>query len=162
MTKKEILDKLYKQILVNPDGTFATNKETIEGIANEVRKVLNKGGTINIAGSRAQRFAGKNKQFQTDKLFGQFMEMVEASGELIPGSGIIRSGGQNGFDLSALRYANKFGYPARVHFPKDRLFIDLNNVTRKGNHPDDIFEFLEVVKTNEDGSFNKQLFELLG
>ena len=154
LSQKEILDKLYKQILVNPDGTFATNKETIEGIANEVRKVLNKGGTINIAGSRAQRFAGKNKQFQTDKLFGQFMEMVEASGELIPGSGIIRSGGQNGFDLSALRYANKFGYPARVHFPKDRLFIDLNNVTRKGNHPDDIFEFLEVVKTNEDGSFN--------
>jgi len=154
LSQKEILDKLYKQILVNPDGTFATNKETIEGIANEVRKVLNKGGTINIAGSRAQRFAGKNKQFETDKLFGQFMEMVEASGELIPGSGIIRSGGQNGFDLSALRYANKFGIPARAHFPKDRLFIDLNNVTRKGNHPDDIFEFLEVVKTNEDGSFN--------
>jgi len=154
LSQKEILDKLYKQILVNPDGTFATNKETIEGIANEVRKVLNKGGTINIAGSRAQRFAGKNKQFETDKLFGQFMEMVEGSGELIPGSGIIRSGGQNGFDLSALRYANKFGIPARVHFPKDRLFIDLNNVTRKGNHPDDIFEFLEVVKTNEDGSFN--------
>ena len=48
LSQKEILDKLYKQILVNPDGTFATNKETIEGIANEVRKVLNKGGTINI------------------------------------------------------------------------------------------------------------------
>tara|TARA_Y100001963_G_scaffold104106_1_gene143458 strand:- start:2233 stop:5892 length:3660 start_codon:yes stop_codon:yes gene_type:complete len=154
LSQEKILDKLYKQILVNPDGTFATNKETIEGIANEVRKVLNKGGTINIAGSRAQRFAGKNKQFETDKLFGQFMEMVEDSGELIPGSGIIRSGGQNGFDLSALRYANKFGIPARAHFPKNKLFIDLNNVTRQGNHPDDIFEFLEVVKTNEDGSFN--------
>mgnify|MGYP001446672589 CR=1 FL=1 len=154
LSEKEILDKLYKQIRVSKDGKFATDKKILEEIANEVRKVLNKGGTINIAGNQARKFTGKNKQFVTDSLFGQFMNMVEDSGELIPGSGIIRSGGQNGFDLSALRYANKFSIPSRVHFPKNKLFIDLNNATRQGNHPDDIFEFLEAVKTNEDGSFN--------
>merc|ERR1711981_1340766 len=84
LSEKEILDKLYKQIRVSKDGKFATDKKILEEIANEVRKVLNKGGTINIAGNQARKFTGKNKQFVTDSLFGQFMNMVEDSGELIP------------------------------------------------------------------------------
>ena len=150
LTDEEILNATYKQIKLTKDLKFANPDEVAE-IAAEVAKALNSGKTINVAGNQVYRFPGKT-QNDVDRLFAQFMEMVQDNPVNDWANATIRSGGQNGFDLSGLRWAHFFKIPFRLHTGKTKLFRMIGG----GDVVGDINEYIPLLQYDEDGKFNNE------
>jgi len=153
LTDEEILNATYKQIKLTKDLKFANPDEVAE-IAALVAKALNNGKTINVAGNQVYRFPGKT-QNDVDRLFAEFMDMVQDNPVTDWSNAVIRSGGQNGFDLSGLRWANFFKIPFRLHTGKTKLFRKIGG----GDVVGDINEFIPLLQFDENGKFNDELLK---
>lgn len=158
LSDKEILDETYKQVRLTNAGKFV-DEDAVKEIAALVAKALNEGKTINIAGNQVWKFKGAT-QTTIDKIFANFMDMVQDNPVNDWSRATIRSGGQNGFDLSALRWASFFKVPFRLHTGKDKLYRKIGGTSSADDVFGELHEYFPLLQYDENNVYNNELLHM--
>jgi len=105
-----------KYIAVYPDGNPIEKAQKIVSKINEFD--LPQKFTLNIAGNGLSTMKGEMLQNEADEFTYALIKSISQNPKLNSKIGVVRSGGQTGFDESGAKAGLKLGFTTIIHMPK--------------------------------------------